>query len=265
MKLFKTLIIAIAMIAITPLNAQTADEIINNYFENTGGSENWEKLEGTKMEAEADAQGMTIPVELLSTKDGKQLVKINLQGQEMTQVSFELKENYSVLLTWVYSGMTHVSTVRFDCVLDPVGDLNVTLNDLIEEVVDMDERLTRQATIQGTGRTAEQAASIYAVKAWGDVYRWIKSKSDAQGGIVPRLIVDREALRRVVVARACARVFRAEGGGLDSESRQLFEDFSDEAVARFSELGPLAYDSAETGVADSTVSGWSVVQTQRTW
>ena len=89
MKLFKTLIIAVAMIAITPLNAQTADEIINNYFENTGGSENWENLEGTKMEAEADAQGMTIPVELLSTKDGKQLVKINLQGQEMTQVSFD--------------------------------------------------------------------------------------------------------------------------------------------------------------------------------
>jgi len=40
MKLFKTLIIAIAMFAITPLNAQTADEIINTYFENTGGSEN---------------------------------------------------------------------------------------------------------------------------------------------------------------------------------------------------------------------------------
>ena len=89
MKLFKTLIIAITIVAVTPLNAQTADEIINNYFENTGGTENWEKLEGTKMEAEADAQGMTIPVELLSTKDGKQLVKINLQGQEMTQVSFD--------------------------------------------------------------------------------------------------------------------------------------------------------------------------------
>tara|TARA_B100001123_G_C15076255_1_gene933773 strand:+ start:166 stop:948 length:783 start_codon:yes stop_codon:yes gene_type:complete len=198
-----------------------------------------------------------------TTVDGVSKLSIGIDATD-TAV-FELKENYSVLLTWVYSGMTHVSTVRFDCVLDPVGDLNVTLNDLIEEVVDMDERLTRQATIQGTGRTAEQAASIYAVKAWGDVYRWIKSKSDAQGGIVPRLIVDREALRRVVVARACARVFRAEGGGLDSESRQLFEDFSDEAVARFGEMGPLAYDASETGVADSTVSGWSVVQMRRTW
>jgi hypothetical protein len=91
MKTIKTLFIAIIVLAIIPLNAnaQSADEIINNYFENTGGKANWEKLEGIKMVAEADAQGMIIPVEIFNTKDGKQLVKINLQGQEMTQVSFD--------------------------------------------------------------------------------------------------------------------------------------------------------------------------------
>jgi hypothetical protein len=91
MKTIKTLFIAIIVLAIIPLNAnaQSADEIINNYFENTGGKANWEKLEGLKMVAEADAQGMIIPVEIFNTKDGKQLVKINLQGQEMTQVSFD--------------------------------------------------------------------------------------------------------------------------------------------------------------------------------
>lgn len=89
MKTIKTLFIALIILAIAPLNAQTADEIINNYFENTGGKANWEKLEGMKMEAEADAQGMIIPVEIYQTKDGKQLVKINLQGQELTQVSFD--------------------------------------------------------------------------------------------------------------------------------------------------------------------------------
>ena len=198
-----------------------------------------------------------------TTVDGVTKITIGIDATDTTV--FELKENYSALITWVHSGMTYVSTIRFDCVLDPVGDLNVTLNDLIEEVVDMDERLSRQATIQGSGRTAEQAASVYAVKAWGDVYRWLKSKTEAQGGILPRLIVDREALRRVVVARACARVFRAEGGGLDSESRQLFEDWDLESTARFSEMGPLAYDSNEDGLPDSTVSGWSVVQTLRSW
>ncbi len=89
MKTIKTLFIAILILAIAPLNAQTADEIIDNYFENTGGKANWGKLEGMKMEAEADAQGMIIPVEIYQTKDGKQLIKINLQGQELTQVSFD--------------------------------------------------------------------------------------------------------------------------------------------------------------------------------
>ncbi len=89
MKTIKTLFIALIIVALAPLNAQTADEIINNYFENTGGISNWAKLEGLKMEAEANAQGMVIPVEIFNTKDGKQLVKINLQGQEVTQVSFD--------------------------------------------------------------------------------------------------------------------------------------------------------------------------------
>jgi len=89
MKTIKTLIIAFLIIAITPATAQTADEIINNYFENTGGKANWDKLDGIKMEAEANAQGMVIPVEIYQMKDGKQLVKINLQGQDMTQFSFD--------------------------------------------------------------------------------------------------------------------------------------------------------------------------------
>ncbi len=89
MKTIKTLFIAVFIVAIAPLNAQTADEIIDNYFENTGGADNWNKLSGIKMEAVANAQGMEIPVEIYQTIDGKQLVKINLQGQDMTQVSFD--------------------------------------------------------------------------------------------------------------------------------------------------------------------------------
>ena len=46
-------------------------------------------LQGTKMIGSVNAQGMEIPIELYITKDGKQLVKINLQGQEMTMMSFD--------------------------------------------------------------------------------------------------------------------------------------------------------------------------------
>lgn len=89
MKIFKTLTIALLLTVIAPVTAQTADEIINNYFENTGGKAAWEKLEGVKMSATAQAQGMEIPVEVYQTKDGKQLIKINFQGQEITQLAFD--------------------------------------------------------------------------------------------------------------------------------------------------------------------------------
>ena len=176
---------------------------------------------------------------------------------------YTLAENYALVVTWTNSGVTYVSTVRFDCVLEPVTDLNVTLNDLIEEVADMAERLTRQGAAQASGRTAEQVASLLAVKGWGDVRRWLKATSEASGEIVPRLIVDREALRRVVVARAVARAYRAEGGGLDSESRQLYEDWDDESQTRFRELGPLSYDSSSDRVVDSKIGGFAVVATRR--
>ncbi|MEM0516933.1 MULTISPECIES: outer membrane lipoprotein-sorting protein [Aequorivita] len=89
MKIFKTLTIAFLLTAIVPVTAQTADEIISNYFENTGGKTAWENLESVKMTATANAQGMEIPVEIYQTKDGKQLIKINFQGQDITQLAFD--------------------------------------------------------------------------------------------------------------------------------------------------------------------------------
>jgi outer membrane lipoprotein-sorting protein len=89
MKTIKTLLILLLVAAFVPANAQTADEIIANYLENTGGAENWSKIEGIKYVGSANSQGMSIPIEYFQTKEGKQLLKINIQGQEMTQFSFD--------------------------------------------------------------------------------------------------------------------------------------------------------------------------------
>ena len=89
MKTLKTLFIALLFIAIVPMTAQTADEIINNYFENTGGMEAWSNLQGMKMIASVNAQGMDIPIEMYQMKDGKQLLKIRIQEQDMTQYAFD--------------------------------------------------------------------------------------------------------------------------------------------------------------------------------
>lgn len=67
----------------------TADKIIDTYFENTGGKDNWRKLEGTKTTAKVNAQGMEIPIEIISLKDGRQRMKMELQGKEIVQGSFD--------------------------------------------------------------------------------------------------------------------------------------------------------------------------------
>lgn len=87
MKIFKTLFFLLFICS--GLSAQTADEIIQNYFDNTGGYENWGDLEGVKMTGIAKAPGMDIPVEIYQLQDGKQLVIVNVQGQQITQLAFD--------------------------------------------------------------------------------------------------------------------------------------------------------------------------------
>lgn len=68
---------------------QTADEIIANYFENTGGYENWGKVTGLKIKAKVQSGGMEIPLESVQLKDGRRYTKITLQGQELMQGVFD--------------------------------------------------------------------------------------------------------------------------------------------------------------------------------
>jgi carbonic anhydrase len=64
----KILLLVIAITASISVNSQTAEEIIANYFENTGGIENWAKLEGIKMSAKVNQGGMEIPLEITQLK-----------------------------------------------------------------------------------------------------------------------------------------------------------------------------------------------------
>ena len=77
------------------LKAQTADEVIENYFKNIGGKEKFAKIDGFKMDMVTNYNGMEIPVELYNNKSGKMYVKINFQGKEITQVAFDGKKGWS--------------------------------------------------------------------------------------------------------------------------------------------------------------------------
>lgn len=86
-KLFTLLFISI--LTTSNLNAQSLDEIIDNYFENTGGKDQWEKLEGLKLSAKINQMGMEIPLDIVQLKSGKQLTEINFQGQSIKQGVFD--------------------------------------------------------------------------------------------------------------------------------------------------------------------------------
>lgn len=66
-------------------HAQTADEIINNYFENTGGLDQWKSIKAIKFEGNINIQGMEIPIEMIQTTDGLTMAKANFQGQNFYQ------------------------------------------------------------------------------------------------------------------------------------------------------------------------------------
>ena len=69
--------------------AQTADEIIDKYFENTGGRANWEKVQGTKMTAKMNMHGMELPLVAFQFKDGRAFSSITFQGMEFKQNVFD--------------------------------------------------------------------------------------------------------------------------------------------------------------------------------
>ncbi len=89
MNALKSILVALVLAISSSFYAQTADEIINNYFENTGGKDNWEKLEGIEMIGVMKMQNMEIPFEQVMTKDGKQVVTIELQGNRMVWSAFD--------------------------------------------------------------------------------------------------------------------------------------------------------------------------------
>lgn len=63
----------------------TADEIIENYLENTGGIENWKALKSIKMSAKINQGGVEIPLEVVTLSDGRTYTKFSFQGNEFFQ------------------------------------------------------------------------------------------------------------------------------------------------------------------------------------
>jgi outer membrane lipoprotein-sorting protein len=85
----RTITMAAALFVGFAAQAQTADEILAKYFENTGGKAKWEALQGMKMTAKMNMQGMELPLSMVQLKDGRQFSSATFQGMEIKQEVFD--------------------------------------------------------------------------------------------------------------------------------------------------------------------------------
>ena len=81
----KLLLILAAFVGSHVAQAQTVDEIIAKYFENTGGLEKWKAVQGVKLTAKANQGGLEIPIVITNLKDGRQMTVITFQGKDIKQ------------------------------------------------------------------------------------------------------------------------------------------------------------------------------------
>lgn len=84
----RLLTIALILFSVS-VNAQTVDEILNKYFENTGGKAKWEAVQGVKMTAKMNMQGMELPLSMIQLKDGRQTSSVSFQGMTFFQEVFD--------------------------------------------------------------------------------------------------------------------------------------------------------------------------------
>ncbi len=148
----KITLFVLAIFASFTINAQTADEIINTYFENIGGLENMKKIEGIKMAAKVNQQGMEIPLEIIQLKGGKQMTVINFQGKEIKQGVFDGET------LWSTNFMT-MKAEKSDA--EATANMKLEINDFLDPFIDYKEK---NYTIELLGNETIDGAETFKIK-----------------------------------------------------------------------------------------------------
>ena len=89
MKTIKLLVAVVLMAVTFSTQAQTAEEIIANYFENTGGEEAWKAVKGIKMVGKIKFQGIELPITQIQMSDGRSHGVADFQGQKFYNGVFD--------------------------------------------------------------------------------------------------------------------------------------------------------------------------------
>lgn len=182
----------------------------------------------------------------------------------VSAAALDVGENYRVDVTYQVGADTHVESVQFDVLVEPMGTLGLSLNDLVDELADAATILERLAVQQGDTETDVRFAARILLKAWGDVRRWLRKKILEDGESWPLYLLNREDLRDVIVARALHRMFVHQGRGTTSAAESA--DYWDEqSQRRFAALPPLQFSRDADKVPDATVRPAGSIIRRRRW
>lgn len=152
MKTLKLCIAVLTMAFVLPIQAQTADEIISNYFENIGGLEKLKAVQGVKMVAKVNQQGMEIPLEILQMSDGRQMTSINFQGKEIKQGVFDGET------LWSHNFMTMKAEKS---TAEDTANFKLNANDFPDSFVDYKEK---GYTVELLGKETIDGAETFKLK-----------------------------------------------------------------------------------------------------
>lgn len=152
MKTLKLGIAVLMLILSIPTQAQTVDEILDNYFENIGGLEKLKAVKGVKMVAKINQQGMEIPLEIIQLSDGRQMTIINFQGKEIKQGVFDGKT------LWSHNFMT-MKAEKSDA--EATANFKLNANDFPDSFIDYKEK---GYTVELLGNETIDGAETFKVK-----------------------------------------------------------------------------------------------------
>ena len=84
-RLFMFLVITLGLFLIGPLSAQTADEVINKYFDAIGGKQNWRALNNTYSNVEISQMGLELNGEVFAQTPNLGYTSIEIYGKKIIQ------------------------------------------------------------------------------------------------------------------------------------------------------------------------------------
>jgi outer membrane lipoprotein-sorting protein len=84
------------MLGIILTQAQTADQIIGEYFKSIGGVELWQNLESIKMSGTSSMQGMEFPMTIYSKRPNLEKVEVLVQGMLLVPQAYDGKIAWTV-------------------------------------------------------------------------------------------------------------------------------------------------------------------------